>query len=198
MLFAVSLLPLPPRQAGADPLSAFVSQAAVQAGENWKAEALKALAIEVDGDLGDGDLGNGVRRVTVTADRTALLRELPALQEHGALSNGIAGSELEKRPVSYSNALALLLTSYAVPRLYAGHPDLGATRWKVLLSPAPDGAAQGVREMFSFGFDRPRYEGVAWDRLAFTDFPRAAASFSYNLRFTLEMSRELDGSINDD
>ncbi len=193
LLFVVSLLPLPLRQAGADPQPAFVSQAAVQAGENWKAEVLKALAIEVGGDLGDG-----VRRVTVTADRTALLRELPALQEHGALSNGIAGSELEKRPVSYSNALALLLTSYAVPRLYAGHPDLGATRWKVLLSPAPDDAAQGMREMFSFGFDRPRYEGIAWDRLAFTDFPRAAAGFSYNLRFTLEMSRELDGSINDD
>ncbi len=193
LLFVVSLLPLPLRQAGADPPPAFVSQAAVQAGENWKAEVLKTLAIEVGGDLGDG-----VRRVTVTADRTALLRELPALQEHGALSNGIAGSELEKRPVSCSNALALLLTSYAVPRLYAGHPDLGATRWKVLLLPAPDDAAQGVREMFSFGFDRPRYEGVAWDRLAFTDFPRAAAGFSYNLRFTLEMSRELDGSINDD
>jgi len=191
LLFAVSLLPLSLRQA--DPLPAFVGRASVQAGENWKAEVLKALEIKVGDDPGDG-----VRRVTVTASRATLLRELPALQEHGALSNGIAGSELERRPATYGNALALLLTSYAVPRLYAGHPDLGATRWKVLLSPAPDGAAQGVREMFSFGFDRPRYEGVAWDRLAFTDFPRAAASFSYNLRFTLEMSRELDGSINDD
>ncbi len=193
LLFAVSLLPLSLRQAGADPLPAFVSRASVQAGENWKAEVLKALEIKVGGDSGDG-----VRRVTVTSDRAALLRELPVLQGHGALSNDITASEFEKRPASYSNALALLLTSYAVPRLYAGHPDLGATQWKLLLSPAPDDAAQGMREMFSFGFDRPRYEGIAWDRLAFTDFPRAAAGFSYNLRFTLEMSRELDGGINDD
>ena len=40
--------------------------------------------------------------------------------------------------------------------------------------------------------------GIVWDRLAFNDFPRAAPGFSYNLRFTLEMSHELDGSIAND
>lgn len=193
LLFAGVLLSLPLHRANADPFPVFADQAAAQTAEGWKTAVLKALEIEVGGSLGDG-----VRRVTVTADRTALLKELPALQEHGALSKDLTGDELEKRPASHSNALALLLTSYAVPRLYADRPDLGATRWTVLLSPAPGDVARGMREMFSFGFDRPRYEAIAWDRIAPTDLPKIALGFSYNLRFTLEMSRELDGSIADD
>lgn len=73
-----------------------------------------------------------------------------------------------------------------------------AGSWRVTLLPAPDDLAQGVREMFFFGFDRTRYDDLAWKGLAFTEFPRATAGFSYNLRFTLEMSHELDGSIDED
>ncbi len=143
-----------------------------------------------------GDSGpDGARNVGVAVDRAALLDELPALQEQGALSNAISGDDVAKHPASYANALALLLASRAVRGLYASDPGLGVTRWRV--AAAPDGG-QGTREMFSFTFDRPTYERLPWDRLAFTEFPRAAPGFSYNLRFTLEMSRELDGSIDDD
>ncbi len=182
LLFASVLLWVLPYRAGAEP-----------AGKGWRAGALDALNVT----LGD-DGGDGVRSVIVTTDRAALLRVMPALQEHGAFSKNVTASDLERRPASTGNALALLLTSYAVHDLYAGRPDLAATRWKVLLSPASDGAVHGTREMFSFAFDRPRYEDIDWDHLAFAGFPRAAIGFSYNLRFNLEMSREVDGSIADD
>jgi len=160
-----------------------------QAGESWKAEVLKPLDIEM-GDNGP----DGARRISVVFDRTALLNELPRLQEHGALSTSIAGDDVEKHPASYANVLALLLTSWRVRDLYATDPALGATRWKVS---AADGD-RGVREMFSFSFDRVHFASLPWDQLPFTDFPRAAPGFSYNLRFTVEMSHEVDGTIADD
>ncbi len=143
-----------------------------------------------------GDSGpDGARSVGVVVDRAALLDELPALQEQGALSKAISGDDVAKHPASYANALSLLLAFRAVHDLYAGDPGLGVTRWRVAAAP---GGGQGAREMFSFTFDRPTYERLPWDRLAFTDLPKAAPGFSYNLRFTLEMSREVDGSIGDD
>jgi len=170
-------------------LPGLAGQAAAQAGENWKADVLRPLDVRV-GESGP----DGARRVSVVVDRTGLLSELPTLQEHGALSPSIAGDEVEKHPASYSNVLALLLTSWRVRDLYAADPDLGATRWKVS---AADGD-QGVHEMFSFSFDRAHFESIAWDRLPFTEFPNAAPRFSYNLRFTVEMSHEMDGTIADD
>ena len=182
LLFASVLLWVLPYWANAEP-----------AGKDWKADAVDAMNVA----LGD-DNGDGVRSVILTTDRAALLRVMPALQQHGAFPKDVTASELEKRPASTGNALALLLTSYAVRDLYAGRPDLAATRWKVLLSSAPDDAAHGTRETFSFAFDRPRYEDIDWDHLAFAGLPRATIGFRYNLRFTLEMSRELDGSIAND
>ncbi len=173
--------------------TAFEVNPVAQAGESWRAAVLKPLDIKVDGENADG-----ARRISVVVDRIALLHELPGLQEHGALSTSISDDDVAKHPASCANALSLLATSYAVRDLYATHTDLGATRWKVSLSPASDGDGQAVREMFSFVFDRPRFQSVEWDRLAFTEFPKVAAGFSYNLRFTLEMSHELDGSIADD
>lgn len=172
---------------------AFEGNPIAPSGKSWKTAVLKQLDIKVDGKNSDGE-----QRISVVIDRVALLRELPSLQEHGALSPSISGDDVAKHPASYANALSLLATSYVVRDLYATHPDLGATRWKVSLSPPPDGDGQAVREMFSFRFDRPRFQSVEWDRLAFTEFPKVAAGFSYNLRFTLEVSHELDGSIADD
>ena len=197
LLFAHLLLSDLPTQAGADQPSASITRIAAnpsgQRLESWKVDALKPFVIGVS----EPQAGN-VRNITVTMDRMTVLAELPMLQEHGALSRSIAREDVEKRPAYYANVLSLLLTSYAVRDLYATHPDLGATRWKVSLSPPSDGDGQAVREMFSFRFDRPRFQSVEWDRLAFTEFPKVAAGFSYNLRFTLEMSHELDGSIADD
>ncbi len=194
LLLVTLLFPALSFPASADPTEASFTQIAVgKAGDSWKAEALKPLNVAV-GAAGT----DGVRNVAVVVDRIALAREVPTLQEHGALSNSVTPDEIEKRPASYGNALSLLLTSYAVRDLYDALPDLGATRWKVALSPASGDATQTRREMFAFNFDRPRYESIDWDRLAFTDFPRAAAAFSYNLRFTLEMSHEVDGSIDED
>lgn len=194
MLLVTLLLPVLPGPAVAASLEAPITRVAIaKAGDGWKAEVLKPLNILV------GAPGvNGVRSVAVVVDRVTLPLDVPTLQEHGALSKSITSDEVEKRPVSYSNALSLLLTSYAVRDLYNAHPDLGVTRWKVALLSAPGDTAKVTREMFAFAFDRQRYESIDWDRLAFTDFPRAAAAFSYNLRFTLERSHEVDGSINED
>jgi hypothetical protein len=153
-----------------------------------RAVAGQPFATELGGSGPDG-----ARTVNVIVDRPALLAELPALQEQGALSEDISADEVAKHPASYANALALLLTSRAVHDLYSDNPDIGVTQWMV----AADGI-HGAREMFSFSFDRPTYERFPWDRIAFTDFPKAAPGFSYNLRFTLELSRELEGSIADD
>ena len=194
LLLAAFLIPALPYGAGADALPGPVTQAAMAYAEHdWKANALRPLSVAFGETRPDG-----ARSVAVLVDRAALFAELPTLQEHGVLSKSITGDALEKRPASYSNALALLLTSYAVRDLYDAHLDLGATRWKVLLSPSPGNMAQDRREMFAFTFDRPRYESIDWDRLAFTEFPHVAGAFSYNLRFTLEMSHELDGSIAED
>ena len=194
LLVASSLLSgLAGQPAASQQVAAFKANPAAQAGESWRAAVLKPLDIKIDGNNTDV-----AQSISVVVDRLALLHELPNLQEHGALSTSFTGDDVAKRPASYTNVLSLLLTSYAVRNLYATHPDLGATRWKVSLSPASDGDGQAVREMFSFRFDRPLYESIAWDRLAFTDFPNAAAGFSYNLRFTLEMSHEVNGSIADD
>lgn len=197
LLFAHLLLSGLPTQAGANQPSASITRIAAnpsgQRMESWKVDALKPFVIGVSEPQ-----ACNVRNITVTMDRMTVLAELPMLQEHGALSRSIAREDMEKRPAYYANVLSLLLTSYAVRDLYATHPDLGATRWKVSLSPPSDGDGQAVREMFSFRFDRPRFQSVEWDRLAFTEFPKVAAGFSYNLRFTLEMSHELDGSIADD
>lgn len=128
---------------------------------------------------------------------------VPLLQEHGALSKDITADGMDKRPASYANAISLLLVSYAVHDTYAAHPELGATRWKVLLTSPSDEAGsakagQGGREIYAFTFDRSRYQTLDWDKLPFTEFPNAADKFSYNLRFTLDMSREVIGSIDDD
>lgn len=186
-----------PIQAGAEQPSVsatcIADHPADQRRESWKSNVLKPLGIRVDGPKADG-----VCNIIVTVERAALSTELTTLQAHGALSRSIASEDVEKRPASYANVLTLLLTSYAVRDLYSGYPYLGATRWTVLLSPAPGDPSQAIREMFSLTFDRPMFERIDWDRLPFTEFPRAAAGFSYNLRFTLEMSREVDGSIADD
>lgn len=194
LLFASSLVwGLAGQPAAGQQTPAFEGNPVALSGESWRAAVLKPLEIKVDGKNSDGE-----QRISVVIDRVALLHELPSLQEHGALSTSISGDDVAKHPASYANALSLLATSYAVRDLYATHPNLGATRWKVSLSPPSDGDGQAVREMFSFRFDRPRFQSVEWDRLAFTEFPKIAAGFSYNLRFTLEMSHELDGSIADD
>jgi len=133
--------------------------------------------------------------VTAVVDQQAMLAELPLLQEHEAVSRDISTEGLAKRPVSYANALSLLLLSYAVHDLYAAHPGLDETRWKVLLATSP---GEDGREIYSFAFDRRRYDALAWDKLPFTEFPNVADRFSYNLRFTFDMSREVSGSIDDD
>jgi len=171
----------------------FAMNAASIDGDSWKAEALKPLDLKID--------GNGfetARSVAVTIDRETLMARLPMLQEHGALSKSITDKEVAKQPASYTNALSLLLTSYAVRDLYGSRPELGRTRWKVSLTGPAAAGGQDAREIYSFAFDRPIYERTAWDRLPFTEFPKVAAEFSYNLRFTLDMSHEVSGSIDDD
>ena len=161
--------------------------------DGWKVDALRALDFKIDGN-GSGNL----RVVAVTIDRGALLAELPMLQENGALSKSITKEEVARQPASYTNALSLLLTSYAVRNLYGAHPELGRTHWKVSLKGPADAGGQEAREMYSFAFDQSLYENTVWDQLPFTEFPRIAETFSYNLRFTLDMSREVSGSIDDD
>ena len=162
-------------------------------GDDWKADALKALSLKIDGNGSES-----TRSVAVVIDRAALLAELPMLQEHGALSKSITNEEVAKQPASYMNALSLLLTSYAVRRLYETRPELDRTHWKVSLASAADANGQNAREMYSFTFDWPLYARTAWDRLPFTEFPKLANKFSYNLRFTLDMSHEVSGSVDDD
>ncbi len=194
ILVAGSLFSAMPAGSGAGPSPSPAFQIAWNAasldGDDWKTDALKALDLDIGGTASES-----TRSVAITTDRGALLAELPLLQEHGALSKSITGDDVAQRPASYVNALSLLLTSYAVRDLYSTHPGLGPTRWKV--SAAPE-SGQAPRELFSFSFDRPLFERLPWERLAFQDFARAAPGFSYNLRFTLEMSREIDGSIADD
>ncbi len=193
-LFVTVLLPVLSCSADAEPMSPLADQVALgHAADDWKIAALKPLDITL-GDAGP----DGARSVAVTVDRDALLRDLPTLQQHGAISKSITADEVGKRPASYSNILTLLLTSYAVHDLYGARPDLGVTRWKVALTPVLADAAQSRREVLAFTFDRLRYDSTDWDRLAFTDFPQITAGFSYNLRFNLEMSHEVDGSIADD
>lgn len=162
-------------------------------GADWKADALKALDLKIDGNDSES-----TRSVAVVIDRAALLAELPMLQEHGALSKSITDEEVAKQPASHTNALSLLLTSYAVRSLYGTRPELGRTRWKVSLAGAANASGRDTREIYSFAFDRPLYARTAWDQLPFTEFPKLADKFSYNLRFTLDMSREVSGSIDDD
>ena len=162
-------------------------------GDDWKADAFKALSLKIDGNG-----SSGMRSVAVVIDRAALLAELPMLQKHGALSKSITDEEVAKQPASYTNALSLLLTSHAVRRLYEARPELDRTRWNVSLAGPAGAHGQGTREIYSFGFDRPLYARTAWDRLPFTEFPTIADRFSYNLRFTLDMAHEVSGSIDDD
>lgn len=161
--------------------------------DRWKAESLEALALKTDENGCESECS-----VTVTIDRAALLAELPMLQEHGALSRDITAEQVAKQPASYANALSLLLTSYAVRHLYAARPEIGQTRWKVLLSAPAASGGRNAREIYSFAFDRPLYERTVWDRVPFTEFPKVAVKFSYNLRFKLDLSREVSGSIDDD
>lgn len=182
---------------GAGQLSASViriaASSAGNSGDGWRADALKPLDVRVDGNGSES-----ARSVVVIIDRRALLAELPMLQEHGALSKSITDEEVVKQPASYTNALSLLLTSYVVRDLYRSRPELGRTRWKVSLTGPAAAGGQDEREIYSFVFDRPIYQGTAWDRLPFTEFPKVAAEFSYNLRFTLDLSHEVSGSIDDD
>lgn len=157
------------------------------------ATALKQVDLDVEETGPDGE-----HRVTATVKRQALLAGVEPLQAHGALSQSITAEDVAKHPAFYANAVSLLLTTYAVQTLYAARPGLGLTRWKVLLISPGDEAGHGAREMYAFTFGRARYEAVAWNRLPFTELPNVADQFSYNLRFTLEMSRELGGSIDDD
>jgi len=162
-------------------------------GDGWKTDALRALDLEIDGTASE------IRRsVAVTIDGGAMLAKLPLLQKHGALSESITDEEVARQPASYTNALSLLLTSYAVRNLYGAHPELGRTHWKVSLKGPADAGGQEAREIYSFAFDQSLYESTVWDQLPFTEFPRTAETFSYNLRFTLDMSREVSGSIDDD
>ena len=161
--------------------------------DNWKADALKPINLEMEGDESESG-----RSVAVIINRPALLAELPMLQEHNALSGSITKEDVAKQPVSYANALSLLLMSYAVRDLYKNFPELGRTHWKVSLMEPGDSGGQAAREIYSFRFDRPLYERTAWDRLPFTEFPKIADRFSYNLRFTLDLSHEVSGSIDDD
>ncbi len=181
--------------AGQPPVSG--SQIAIDAsgtdGDGWKADALKPLDLKIDGSSSET-----ARSVAVKINRTALLAEVPMLQEHGALSKNITGKDVARQPASYTNVLSLLLTSYAVRNLYEAHPELGRTRWNVFLTAPTDTGDSIAREIYSFAFDRPLYERTAWDRLPFTEFPKVAAGFSYNLRFTLDMSHEVSGSIDED
>lgn len=175
------------------PAARIASSAASGDEDRWRMEALEALDLKTDANGCESECS-----VTATIDRAALLAELPTLQEHGALSKDIAAEEVAKQPASYANALSLLLTSYAVRHLYTVRPELGRTRWKVLLSAPAASGGRNAREIYSFAFDRPLYEHTAWDRVPFTEFPKVAAKFSYNLRFKLDLSREASGSINDD
>lgn len=197
LLVAGLLVPWLPTRSGSGLRPAFVILAASSAasgdGDGWKAEALAALDLKTDDDGCDSECS-----VTATIDRAALLAELPTLQEHGALSKDITANDVAKQPAFYANAFSLLLTSYAVHHLYASRPELGRTRWKVLLSAPAASDDRNAREVYSFAFDRPLYESTAWDRVPFTEFPKAAAKFRYNLRFKLDLSREVSGSIDDD
>lgn len=191
------LLSGPPAHSGVDRPPAFATRVALDTagmdGADWKVDALKALNLRVDGNGPEG-----ARRVVVMIDRAALLAGLPLLQEHGALSKSITDEEVAKQPASYTNALSLLLTSYAVHSLYAARPELDRTRWKVSLAGPADARGRDMREIYSFAFDRPLYARTAWDQLPFTEFPKLADRFSYNLRFTLDVSREVSGSIDED
>lgn len=197
VLIAGLVLPGLPARSGVGQPPAFAIRAAMDTagtdGDGWKADALKALDLRIDGNGSES-----THSVAVVIDRTALLAELPTLQEHGALSKGITNEEVAKQPASYTNALSLLLTSYAVRSTYEGLPELDRTRWKVSLAGPADANGPETREIYSFAFDRALYAHTAWDRLLFTEFPKLAHKFSYNLRFTLDMSREVSGSIDDD
>lgn len=162
-------------------------------GAGWRAKALKPLSFDVAGGGADD-----ARSVTAVVDYQAMMAELPLLQQHGAVSKDITKEDMDKRPTSYANAFSLLLLSYAVHDLYAAHPEIDVTHWKVLLATLPGKAGQDGREMYAFSFDRSRYDALVWDKLPFTELPNVADKFSYNLRFTLDMSQEVGGSINDD
>ncbi len=56
---------------------------------------------------------------------------------------------------------------------------------------------QESRAIYSFTFDRMLDQRTLWGRLNFTDSPCVADRFSYNLRFTQQMSHEA-GGIDDD
>ena len=178
VLIAASLLPGPP--AGAAPPAGSSSCEATGLG------AAKPLDLAI-GAASPG----GTHAITVTAHRAALFQRLPTLQEHGVISKNVTTDELDQHPNSSGNVLSLLLTSCAVRQLYATHADLDRTRWTVSLR-------DPSRELYSFAFNRMLYEHTDWDRSAFTNFPKQAAGFSYNLRFTLDMSRETSGGIDDD
>ena len=191
------LLSGPPAHSGVGRPPAFATRVALDTvgmdGADWKVDALKALDLRIDGNGSEG-----ARSVVVVIDRAALLAKLPMLQEDGALSKSITDEEVARQPASYTNALSLLLTSYAVRSLYAARPELDRTRWNVSLAGPADAHGRNTREIYSFVFDRPLYAHTAWDRLPFTEFPKLADRFIYNLRFTLDMSREVSGSIDDD
>lgn len=163
------------------------------AAQGWRSEALKALDVQVE----EGRCVEACR-VTVTVDRARLMGAVPLLQDHGSVPKSLSLEEIEKRPAFYDNALSLLLVSWAVHDTYSAQPDLGATRWAVQMSPPPGGATRSTGEIFSFEEDRALYRQTNWDRLTFAEFPRAVTGFSYNLRFTLEMSREAGGGIDQD
>lgn len=197
VLFAASLiaaLPVPARTAeGTVPSATFVAAPAEAsvALQAWQTAALRALAVVVGAQAGAGI-------VNVTVDRAELFTLLPELRAHGVLPGASDTEDAEERPFLTANTASLLLTSWAVRRTYDADPRLNATRWRVSLSYKADNGTHVTTEMFAFTLDRASYARTDWARLSVTEFPKAVKGFSYNLRFTLQMSREIGGGINDD
>ncbi len=193
ILLASSLLSSPPDDPGAvQPPESTGCQAIVGA-HDGKADAAGLLDLVVGASTPEGS-----RRVRVTVDRVALLARLQTLQDHGVISTGLPRSELDRHPATAINRLSLSLMPCAIRGLYSTEPGLDRTRWTVSLRDVSDSASQRRQELYSFDFNQVLYERTLWQQVGFANFPNVATGFSYNLRFTLDMSRETSGGIDDD
>lgn len=157
----------------------------------WQQEALESSELQV-GDEADA----GSRAVTLLIDRARLAKAVPLLRDNGALPASFTEEEAERRPALATNVLSLLLASWAVRDAYTSDPALGPTRWTVVLR--PEAADEAAREIFSFAMDRPRFRRIAWDGVTPGSFRQQVGAFSYNLRFSLDVSREVMGGIDED
>ena len=193
VLLASLLLSLPPDDPGAVQAPGSNGCHATVGAHDRKADAAGPLDLVVGASTPEGS-----RRILVTIDRATLLGRLQTLQDYSVVSTGLPRSDLDQHPATAVNRLSLSLMPCAVRDLYSTEPGLDRTRWTVSLRDAFDGPSLRQQELYSFDFNRMLYERTLWEQVGVANFPNVTVGFSYNLRFTLEMSRETNGSINDD